>query len=276
MLLVCDIGNSNIVVGLYDGERLAAHWRLTSRLNATVDEYRVMIGSLISQVGPSAGRYPSETEEQQYRRAAGPTAEFQGCILSSVVPPLTGKLSEVLRGITGSAPLEVGPGIKTGLDIQYEDPREVGADRIVNAVGALARHTPPLIVIDFGTATTYELLLPPNIYVGGVITPGLYIALDALVSRTAKLPKVELRAAAQVLGRNTADSIRSGLVHGTAAQCDGLVDRICAEHGLELASVTVIATGGYAQLIRSASNRIQHTEPDLTLFGLRELWLRNR
>jgi type III pantothenate kinase len=309
MLLVCDIGNSNIVVGLYDGERLAAHWRLTSRLNATVDEYRVMLGSLIAQVSPvgAAGRRPASPtgrayEEGEYRPAAGSTEAFEGCILSSVVPPLTGKLSEVLRSICGSAPLEVGPGIKTGLDIHYEDPREVGADRIVNAVGALARHAPPLIVVDFGTATTYELLLAPNIYVGGVITPGLYIALDALVSRTAKLPRVELRAAGQVLGRNTAESIRSGLVNGTAAQCDGLVERICAEHGLQLSgggslpptptseagrraaaptevegqAVTVIATGGYAELIRAASRRIQHVEPDLTLFGLREIWLRNR
>jgi type III pantothenate kinase len=266
MLLVCDIGNSNIVVGLYDGERLAAHWRLTSRLNATVDEYRVTLSSLLQH----------SPEWRRLQAAATLMIEFDGCILSSVVPPLTGKLSEVLCGICGSAPLEVGPGIKTGLDIQYEDPREVGADRIVNAVGALARHAPPLLIIDFGTATTYELLLPPNIYVGGVITPGLYIALDALITRTAKLPKVELRAAGQVLGRNTADSIRSGLVNGTAAQCDGLVERICAEQELNIGAVTVIATGGYAELIRAASTRIQHVEPDLTLFGLREIWLRNR
>jgi type III pantothenate kinase len=270
MLLVCDIGNSNIVFGVYEGEQLRAQWRITSRLNATVDEYRVMIGGLLQQAG----------EWRLLPAAAGQAAaaRWEGCILSSVVPPLTGKLSEVLAGICGSAPLEVGPGIKTGLAIQYEDPREVGADRIVNAVGVLARHAPPLIVVDFGTATTYELLLPPNIYAGGVITPGLYIALDALVSRTAKLPKVELRAAGHVLGRNTAESIRSGLVNGTAAQCDGLVERICEEHGLGGGAapfVTVVATGGYAQLIQSASRRIQYVEPDLTLFGLREIWLRN-
>jgi type III pantothenate kinase len=188
------------------------------------------------------------------------------------VPPLTGKISQVMTSLAGRAPLEVGPGIKTGLDIHYEDPREVGADRIVNAVGALARHAPPLVIVDFGTATTYDVILAPNVYLGGIITPGLYIALDALVSRTAKLPKVELRPADRLVGRNTADSIRSGLVNGTAAQADGLIEQICAEQAF---SPTVLATGGYAQLIQSASRRIQVVEPDLTLFGLREIWLRN-
>jgi type III pantothenate kinase len=179
-----------------------------------------------------------------------------------------------MQALCGCIPLEVGPGIRTGLDIQYEDPREVGADRIVNAVGALARHAPPLILVDFGTATTYDVVLPPNVYLGGIITPGLYIALDALVSRTAKLPKVELRAAERIVGRNTADSIRSGLVNGTAAQADGLVELICREQAF-LSEPTVIATGGYGALIQSASRRIQLIEPDLTLFGLREIWQRN-
>jgi type III pantothenate kinase len=255
MLLVCDIGNSNIVFGLYDGEALRAHWRITSRLNATVDEYMVMMGTLLQRELDGDGR------------------RIDSGILSSVVPPLTGKISQVVQSLAGRAPLEVGPGIKTGLDVQYEDPREVGADRIVNAVGALARHAPPLVIVDFGTATTYDVILAPNVYLGGIITPGLYIALDALVSRTAKLPKVELRPAERLVGRNTADSIRSGLVNGTAAQADGLIEAICQEQGL---APTVLATGGYAGLIQSASRRIQHVEPDLTLFGLREIWLRNR
>lgn len=262
MLLVCDIGNSNIVFGLYDGEVLRAQWRITSRLNATVDEYRVVMGSLI-----------------EHELASAEQRSIDSGIVSSVVPPLTGKISAVMQAISGQAPLEVGPGIRTGLDIQYEDPREVGADRIVNAVGALARHAPPLILVDFGTATTYDVVLAPNIYLGGIITPGLYIALDALVSRTAKLPKVELRAAERIVGRNTADSIRSGLVNGTAAQCDGLIARICAEQNFtppgSPGAPAVIATGGYSELIRAASSSIQFVEPDLTLHGLREIWLRN-
>jgi type III pantothenate kinase len=252
MLLACDVGNSNIVVGLYDGERLVANWRLTSRLNATVDEYTVMLGGLLNQGGAPA---------------------VSAAILSSVVPPLTPKLSHVIEKLCGATPLIVGPGVKTGLDIQYEDPREVGADRIVNAVGALSRHPAPMVIVDSGTATTFDVILPPNIYAGGIIVPGLYISLDALVSRTAKLPKVELRAMDKVVGRNTADSIRSGLYHGTGALIDGLVGRIAAEHGID---PLVIATGGAGEMLMGASSCIQAVEPDLTLHGLREIWMKNQ
>jgi type III pantothenate kinase len=253
VLLVCDIGNSNIVFGLYDGDELAAHWRLTSRLNATVDEYTVMMGTLLD-------RYDA-------RRPVS------AAILSSVVPPLGQKIAEVLQQLVNVTPLAVGPGVRTGLDIQYDDPREVGADRIVNAVGALARHEPPLIIVDFGTATTFDVVLPPNIYLGGAIAPGLLIARDALVERTALLPKVEMRAVERKVGRNTADSIRSGLYYGTGALVDGLIDAICEEQGID---PTVIATGGLAQLIQGASSRLEKVESDLTLWGLRQIWLRNR
>jgi type III pantothenate kinase len=171
------------------------------------------------------------------------------------------------------APLIVGPGVKTGLDIKYDDPREVGPDRIANSVGALTRHAPPFIVIDFGTATTFEVTLAPNIFLGGIIVPGLYVTRDALISRTALLPKVELRPITQVVGRNTADSIRIGLYRGTGAQVDGLVEQIAEEQDID---PIVIATGGMAELIRGASKRIQYVEPDLTLLGLREIWLRNQ
>jgi type III pantothenate kinase len=253
MLLVCDIGNSNIVFGLYDGDELAAHWRLTSRLNATVDEYMVMMGTLLD-------RYDA-------RRPV------TAAILSSVVPPLGQKIAEVLQELVHVTPLVVGPGVRTGLDIQYDDPREVGADRIVNAVGAIDRHEPPLIIIDFGTATTFDVVLPPNIYLGGAIVPGLTIARDALVERTALLPKIDLRAVERIVGRNTAESIRSGLYHGTGAMVDGLVDAICEEQGID---PTVLATGGLAQLIHGASSRIEHVEMDLTLWGLRQVWLKNK
>lgn len=253
MLLVADIGNSNIVIGVFDGERLSASWRLTSRLNATVDEYCAMLGSLLHRAGLDSG--------------------ISASAVASVVPPLTQKFAEVLGALGIPPPLLAGPGVKTGLDIRYEDPREVGADRIANAVGALIRHKPPFIVVDFGTATTFEVTLPPNVFLGGIIVPGLYVTRDALVQRTALLPKVELKPVAAVVGRSTAESIRSGLYHGTGALVDGLVERICAEQGIEPA---VIATGGMAELISGASRRIQFVEPDLTIRGLREIWLKNQ
>nr|MDQ3023143.1 type III pantothenate kinase [bacterium] len=226
--------------------------RLTSRLNATVDEYSAILGMLLSRVD-----------------AHTTTA----AILSSVVPPLTPKLARVIELLCGVTPLNVGPGVRTGLDIQYEDPREVGADRIVNAVGALSRHEPPLVIVDSGTATTFDVILAPNIYAGGVIAPGLYISLDALVSRTAKLPKVELRPTDKVVGKNTADSIRSGLYHGTGALVDGLVSRIASEYNIK---PLVIATGGAGEMLQGASSCIDVVEPDLTLHGLREIWLKNQ
>jgi type III pantothenate kinase len=253
MLLVCDIGNSNIVLGLYEGDTLMANWRLTSRLNATVDEYLVMMGTLIGR----------ETAHDAVSHAS----------LSSVVPPLTPKIARAINTLCGVDPLIVGPGVKTGLDVQYEDPREVGADRIVNAVGALTRHEAPMVVIDSGTATTFDVILHPNIYLGGIIVPGLYISLDALVTRTAKLPKVELKPIERIVGRNTADSIRSGLYHGTGALVDGLVAAIAEEQGI---TPTVIATGGVAEVLSGACRCIDHVEPDLTLWGLREIWKRNQ
>jgi type III pantothenate kinase len=253
MLLVCDIGNSNIVFGLYDGAELDAHWRITSRLNATVDEYMVMMGTLLERHGLQQG--------------------VDAAIVSSVVPPLTQKISRVMQQLVGLAPLTVGPGIKTGLDVQYDDPREVGADRIVNSVGALTRHEAPLIVVDFGTATTFDVILPPNVYLGGAIVPGINISRDALVTRTAMLPKVEIRAVERIVGRTTADSIRAGIYQGTGALVDGLVDAISEEQDID---PTVVATGGMARLIQGASKRIEHVEPDLTLWGLREVWLKNQ
>jgi type III pantothenate kinase len=277
VLLACDVGNSNIVVGLYDDARLAASWRLTSRLNATVDEYGVMLGSLLSSSVATSARRPGPVGEQsspgQSYGAKWSPEQVTGAILSSVVPPLTPKLTHVIEKLCRVTPLVVGPGVKTGLDIQYEDPREVGADRIVNAVGALSRQAAPQVIVDSRTATTFDVILPPNIYAGGIIVPGLYISLDALVTRTAKLPKVELRPTDKVVGRNTADSIRSGLYHGTGALVDGLVARIAAEH---LIDPLVIATGGAGEMLQSASSCIDAIEPDLTLHGLREIWLRNQ
>ena len=253
MLLVCDIGNSNIVFGVYRGSELITSWRLTSRLNATVDEYLLMTATLLD-------------------RQAGHIL-IEDAIISSVVPPLLPKLRSVIRELTGAEPLVVGPGTRTGLDVQYEDPREVGADRIVNAVAALERHAPPLIAVDFGTATTCDVVLAPNIYLGGIIFPGIHISLDSLVSRTAKLPKVELSAVDRIVGRNTNESIRSGILNGTGAMVDELIRRICEEQQIE---ATILATGGFAGLVKEYSRRIQFVESDLTLHGLRLIWERNR
>jgi len=253
VLLVCDIGNSNIVLGLYDGDGLEAHWRLTSRHDATVDEYVVLVGGLLDRFGAERS--------------------VAAAIVSSVVPPLTQKIDEAVQALFGIRPLIVGPGLRTGLDIQYDDPREVGADRIVNAVGALNRHAPPLIAVDFGTATTFDVVLPPNIYLGGVIVPGVIVARDALIERTALLPNIEVRAVDRVVGRNTAESIRSGLYRGTGVMVDGMIDAIAEEQAID---PVVIATGGLAPLIASAASRIDHVEMDLTLWGLRQLWLKNK
>jgi len=252
MLLVCDIRHSNIVFGLYEDSELAAHWRITSRLNSTVDEYLVMMGSLL--------------------RRFDPDPPIEAAVVSSVVPPLAHRIDRVIKELANVEPLIVGPGVRTGLDVQYDDPREVGADRVVNAVGALVRYEPPLIIVDFGTATTFDVLLPPNVYLGGLIAPGVNISRDALVNRTAMLPKVAIRETSRIVGRNTADSIRSGLYHGTGALVDGVVDAICEEQDID---PTVIATGGLAALIKNASSRIEKVDPDLTLWGLREIWQRN-
>ncbi len=251
MLLAVDIGNTNIVVGVFADERLVRSWRLSTRREMTADELEVMLRSLIGE-GLDA---------------------FRDAIVSSVVPPLTAPVLEAIHAVCGVTPLEVEPGIKTGLRIRYDNPQEVGADRIINAVAARARHAGALIIIDFGTATTLDVVTAGGDYLGGVICPGPRLAAEALSARTARLPRVELEPPLHVIGRNTVDSMRSGLVHGHAAMVDGLVRRIEAELG---AAVTVIATGGLAAVIGPLMDRLDAIEPDLTLEGLRLVHARNR
>lgn len=252
MLLVIDVGNSNMVVGLYDGADLRGHWRLIT-YQRTSDELCVLLVMLLREGGFDP-------------RSVG------GCCISSVVPSLNTALVELSRRAFNVEPVVVGPGIKTGLVIQMENPKEVGADRIVNAVGALEEHTGPLIIVDFGTATTFDAISDKAEYRGGIIVPGIQIAADALFEKCAKLPRVDVQIPPTVIGRDTVGSIRSGITYGYADLVDGLVVRISEEMKCR---PTVIATGGLATLIAELAKRIDHVDPLLTLKGLRAIYARN-
>ncbi len=252
MLLVADVGNTHMVLGLYEGSTLRAHWRAVTK-DRTADELRVFIGSLLHQEGIE-------------------WAAVDGACVSCVVPALNRALVEMCGTAFGFEPIVVGPGIKTGLVIQVDNPKEVGADRIVNAVGAIDRYGGPMIIIDFGTGTNFDVISERHEWQGGIIFPGIGISLDALSQRCAKLPHVDLVRPPAVIGRNTITNIQSGMVYGFAEMCDGLIGRISGEMG---ATPTVIATGGYAELIASAATRIDHVDPYLTLHGLRLLHEKN-
>ena len=253
MLLTIDVGNSDTVLGLYEGDELCAHWRIITANHRTGDEMRLLFGALFQQSG------------------LDPTA-VRGCCISSVVPPVDSALDKACQTSFGVRPLFVGPGVKTGLVIQVENPKEVGADRIVNAVAAFQEHGGPAVVVDFGTATTLDVITANAGYVGGVIVPGVQISADALSERCAKLPRVDIAAPPSVIGKNTIAHIRSGLVYGYADLVDGLIARIAKEIQAE---PTVIATGGMAQLIAQVASRIEHVDPLLTLKGLKAVYERN-
>jgi type III pantothenate kinase len=253
MLLVIDVGNSNIVYGLFEGSTLRHQFRVETGRGRTADEYRVVLHQLLAMNG---------VVPQQITAAA----------LASVVPSLTEPMAELVRRTFGTEPLVVGPGIRTGMAILYENPREVGADRIVNAVAAFERARGPVIVVDFGTATTFDCVTPKGEYLGGVIAPGVQISADALFARAAKLPRVEIAKPPHVIGRNTIHSIQSGIVYGYVGLVDGVVGRLREE--LAHAAM-VIATGGLAQLIAPLSTTISEAVDELTLEGLRLIYERN-
>jgi type III pantothenate kinase len=250
VLLAVDVGNTQTVLGLYAGDELREHWRLASEHTRTGDELGVFYSGLF------------ELED------------VDGIVLSSTVPPLVREY-ELFAERWAHAPLLVlGPGVKTGIPIRYDDPREVGPDRIANAVAGQARYGAPVIVVDFGTSTNFDIVSPAGEYVGGVLAPGIEISMDALFARAARLTRVPFEAPASVIGKTTTAGLQSGLVYGFAGQVDAIAGRIRDELGAP--DAPVIATGGLADVIAPHSEAISKVDPWLTLEGLRLVWERNR
>jgi type III pantothenate kinase len=254
MLLVVDIGNTNIVLGLYDGDRLVASFRLSTGRPRTSDEFYIDLVALLRT------------------RNLEPSA-IRDAVLGSVVPPIMPDLERMCRQDLGLEPLVVGPGIKTGISIRYDNPREVGADRIVNSVAAFERVQDSVVVVDLGTATTFDCVSARGEYLGGVIAPGIQISSEALFRSTAKLPKIDITKPTQVVGRSTVAAIQAGLYYGYLGLMDGILAHIKAEMG---GVKRVIATGGLAELFVPGSTQIDELCPELTLDGLRILYHRNR
>jgi len=256
ILLAVDVGNSNTVLGLWQGPELECHWRLTTRREATSDELALSVRGLLASSPAGAER-----------------AEPTRVIVASVVPSLRFPLRQALRQLFGREPLFVEPGVKTGMPVLYEVPQEVGADRIVNAVAAFEAVGGPCIVVDFGTATTFDVVTAKGEYAGGVIVPGIAISAEALFEKAARLWRVEIRRPDRVVGKTTTGSIQSGLYFGYLSLVDGMIDRISAEIG---GRPRVIATGGLAELFGGGSDKIGQIDPLLTLKGLRLIDERNR
>ena len=254
MLLAIDIGNTNIVIGCIREDEILFQARIATDRTRTSDQYGVEIKNMLEAFG--------------VRRD-----DIEDCIISSVVPPVFNSVKTGVVKVIGKQPMVVGPGLKTGLNIQIEVPSQVGSDRIVIAVAALAEHKAPLILMDLGTATTIEVVEPENVYVGGVIIPGVRTSLDALISKAAQLPGISLDQPKKVIGKNTVDCMRSGMIYGTAGMIDGILDRMEEELGH---SSTLIATGGMAQFITPLCRHSILLDKDLLLKGLNILYKKNK
>lgn len=253
-LLAVDVGNTHTVLGLFRGARRLADWRVATRPTTTADEYGVLLRALFREGGFGG-------------------TDIDGIIVSSVVPDLNRVLTEAGRKLFDREPLFVGPGVKTGMPVLYDNPHEVGADRIVNAVAAIDRWGPPLVILDFGTATTFDVVDAEGRYLGGVIAPGLGVSAEALFSKAARLHRVDVKRPQRVIGRTTEESIQSGLFHGYASLVAGVVERIRAELG---GAPRVVATGGLARVFESELPMLDAVDPGLTLDGLRLIWDKNR
>jgi type III pantothenate kinase len=258
MLLAVDVGNTETVIGLFEDPKVSTelvdHWRVSTNAARTSDELALLVQEFLGFHGFSFD------------------TDVAGIAISSGVPRVTAALRDMTARYFGFEPVVLGTGVRTGLPVLYDNPREVGPDRIANAIGALERYEPPIIVVDFGTATTFDAISAKGEYLGGAIIPGVEVSLDALVGRAALLRRVELVEPESVIGRTTVESIQSGVVFGIVAQVDGLCDRMEEELGAS----TVIATGGLSNLIAPLSGRIEHHEPWLTLHGLRVVFEKNR
>lgn len=254
MLLAIDIGNTNIVFGIFEEKKLIRSWKVKTERNKTCDEYGITLLSLLSLSGPKK-------------------SEIKSTILCSVVPPLTPVFQDLSRSLFGINPLVVGPGLKTGMAILYENPLEVGADRVVGAIAAYEKYGGPCIVVDFGTATTFDAVSSKGEYLGGSIAPGIQISAEALYIKTAKLPRIEIKKPKEAIGRTTVASMQSGLYFGYI----GLISNIIEEIKKELSGeAVVISTGGFAAQIGKKIKSINFQEPNLTMDGLRILYERNK